>query len=360
MQVAGAEVLVCDIIRRLGDAIRPVVFCLDAIGPLGLELQREGVPVVAFDRKPGLDWRLVPRMARAIRDYGVDVIHAHQYTPFFYSALGAQLSGRRPRVILTEHGRHYPDVVSSKRRMANQLVFDRLAHHMTAVCEFSVRGLADVDGFSRSRIEVVPNGIEIDRYDSVDDRVALRERLGLDVDRLYLITVARFHPVKDHATLLRAFERVARARADVDLLLAGDGPKRDEIEAQIKGASLEGRVRLLGVRSDVADLLRASDVFVLSSVSEAASITLLEAMASGLPSVVTDVGGNPELVRRDIDGLLVPRGDDAAMARAMMQLLENEAVRRTMGAAAAARVRREFRIDQTIDAYARLYRANQR
>ena len=123
----------------------------------------------------------------------------------------------------------------------------------------------------------------------------------------YIAMVARFHPVKDHAMLLHAFGQAA-ARADVDLLLVGDGKLRGPLESLVASLGLTGRVRFLGVRPDVPDLLRAVDVFALTLVSEAASLTLLEAMASRLPVVVTAVGGNPEIVREGVEGLLVPRG----------------------------------------------------
>jgi L-malate glycosyltransferase len=360
MQVAGAEVLVFETIRRLGDRIVPTVFCLDAVGPLGAQLIDMGVPVVSLDRRPGLDWSIFGRMAREIRSRHIDVVHAHQYTPFFYASVAARMARTRARVIFTEHGRHFPDVVSAKRRLVNRVAFDRLADDITAVCDWSARSLADNDGFSRSRIAVIPNGIDVDRYDQHGDRTTLRRHLGLDPARRYIVIVARFHPVKDHATLLTGFQPVAASHPDVDLLLVGDGPLRGEIERQIAALGLTDRVRLVGVRSDVPDWLRASDIFTLSSVSEAASITLLEAMACGLPAVVTAVGGNPELVRAGVDGLLVPRGDSRGFTSAFSHLLDSPSTCEAMGRSGAARVRQEFRLDTTIGRYAALYSKGRR
>jgi hypothetical protein len=154
MNVAGAEVLVAETIRRLGRRIDPVIFCLDDVGTLGMQMQKEGVAVVAFHRRPGLDLGVSWRMAGEIRARGLGVIHAHQYTPFFYASLAARLAGARPRVIFTEHGRHFPDVVSSKRRILNRLLFDRLADEVNAVCEFSARSLRDKDGFARRPVRL--------------------------------------------------------------------------------------------------------------------------------------------------------------------------------------------------------------
>ena len=112
MQMAGAERLVVETIRRLGDRILPTVFCLDTVGLLGTDLQRENIDVVAFGRRPGLDLSVARHLASEIARRNIAVIHAHQYTPFFYAALAKLLRRGRPRLILTEHGRHYPDIVT--------------------------------------------------------------------------------------------------------------------------------------------------------------------------------------------------------------------------------------------------------
>jgi glycosyltransferase involved in cell wall biosynthesis len=356
MHVAGAEVLVAETIRRLGNQIDPVVFCLDAVGPLGEKLRAEGVEVHVLGRRPGVDPGVVVRLASLIRSTRTQVLHTHQYTPFFYGSLATKLAWRGTRVIFTEHGRHYPDVVSRKRRALNRTILRRLAHRVTAVCAFSATALAERDGFDGTPIDIIENGIDLERYGPPADRAALKRSLGLPADRRHVVCVARFHPVKDHQTLVRAFADVARARPDVDLLLVGDGPLRGDLEALAGELGLASRVRFLGVRSDVPSLLAASDVFALASLSEAASITLLEAMASGTPVVVTDVGGNPEMVRPGVEGVLTPRGDAGAMAAALGRVLDDpsEAARRARKA--SERVAETYRLSRTIDRYATLYR----
>lgn len=357
MQVAGTEVLVAEIVRRLAGEIRSTIFCLDAVGPLGERLRKEGVDVICLGRRPGRDLRVGLRLARAVRARGIEVLHAHQYTPFFYAALAKLAAGRpRLRLIFTEHGRHFPDVVSRARRVMNRVALARLADQVNAVCDFSRQSLVRNDGFGGRPIAVVANGIEVEGYEPAADRAAQRARLGLDPNRRYVAAVARFHPVKDHATLLHGFASVAAEREDVDLLLVGDGPLRRELERLVLELRLEGRVRFLGVRDDVPALLQAADVFALTSVSEAASLTLLEAMASGLPVVVTAVGGNPEIVRHGVEGLLVPRGDAAAAGRALAAILSDPAMAHALGAAGRTRVEARYRLETTIAAYRDLYR----
>lgn len=353
MQVAGAEVLVRETVRRLADHIQATVFCLDAVGRIGEEMRAEGADVIAFGRRPGRDWGVARRLAAAARDRGIEVMHAHQYTPFFYSAL-AKLLNPRWKLILTEHGRHYPDRVSPLRRAVNRLALDRLADAVTACCHFSAEGLSKTDGFAGARIEIIENGIDVDRYGPAADQAALKTNLGLDPERRHIVHVARHHPVKDQATLLRGF--ALAGLPGVDLLLAGDGPLRPELEALAAELRVHDRVRFLGIRTDVPDLMRAADVFALTSVSEAASLTLLEAMATGLPSVVAAVGGNPELVRHEKEGLLFPRGDAAGCAAAFRRLFDDPALAARVGAAARARAQERYRLDRTVAEYHRLYR----
>ncbi len=354
MQVAGAEVLVRETIRRLGGRIEPTIFCLDAIGQIGEELLKQGVPVVCLHRKPGWDFSVSRRLAREATARRIDVLHAHQYTPFFYAAFAKPFIRPMPKLILTEHGRHYPDVVSAKRRAFNRLILDRCADEVNACIGFSARALSRIDGFRGNRIGVIENGIEVENYGPAPDRAALRVSLGLDPTKRYLAHVARHHPVKDQGMLLRGF--ALAALPDVELLMVGDGPLRSELEALARELRIAERVRFLGIRRDVAEVLRAADAFALTSVSEAASLTLLEAMATGLPVVVTDVGGNPEIVRDRIDGLLVPRGDAAACAAAFVRLFTEPGLIAKLGANARGRVRAKYRIEQTVGAYYGLYR----
>lgn len=356
MQVAGAEVLVRETIRRLRDRIAPTIFCLDAVGRIGEELVAEGIDLVCFNRRPGRDFGVSRKMAAAIRERDIQVIHAHQYTPFFYSALAKPLCGFRPRLILTEHGRHYPDRVSPLRRAVNRLVLDRCADAVTACCRFSAEGLSRTDGFAGARIGVIENGIEVEQYGPPADRDLAKEDAGLDPSRRYLIHVARHHPVKDQPTLIRGFAQAVPDLPGVDLLMVGDGPLRPDLEALALQLGIAGRVKFLGIRTDIPDLMRAAEVFALTSLSEAASLTLLEAMASGLPAIVTAVGGNGEIVRREREGLLFPRADAAGCADAIRRLFRDPELAARLGAAGRERAVERYQLSGTVEAYYDLYR----
>lgn len=356
MQVAGAEKLVESLILQLADRISPTIFCLDRIGSLGEQMQEDGIEVYSLDRQPGLDLGVAWRLARRLRKQRVEVVHAHQYTPFFYSALARLQSVSGFRIMFTEHGRHYPDVVSSRRRWGNRVLLGRLANEINACSEFSGRALVEVDGFNSQRLSIVRNGIDLSRYAARDSRHRICQRLGIAPERHYVSAIARFHPVKDHATLLRAFAELVKRRADTDLLLAGDGPQRQEMERLSHHLEIDSRVHFLGMQPEVQPVLQISDVFCLTSLSEAASLTILEAMASGIPVVATDVGGNPEMIENGVEGLLVPRGDPSAVASAMTMILEDRSLRERMAKAGPERVRKEFQLERTVENYWQLYK----
>ncbi|WP_145259514.1 glycosyltransferase [Calycomorphotria hydatis] len=354
MQVAGAEVLVAETIRHYRDQLHPVIFCLDAIGQLGEELQSEGVEVVLLDRQPeGKDWGLPNRLAAAVREHNIELLHAHQYTPFYYSALARLNGAGGVKLIFTEHGRHFPDKVGQLRRWGNKLLLQYQAHRVNACCRFSAKALVQRDGFSASRVDVIPNGIQIDRYGKIS-REDARRKLDIPGETTLITCVARMHPVKDHATLLKAFAGSSIC-LDATLLLVGDGPERAKLEDLARSLHVADRVWFWGVRDDVPTILAASDLFVLNSISEAASLTLLEAMASRLAVVVTKVGGNPEIVRHNKDGILVRRKIPSETQQAIDTLLSDPQLRNIMGQKGRERVETEFQLHQTIKAYGQLY-----
>lgn len=354
MYVAGAEVLVAQTIRELGSQIEPTIFCLDETGPLGEQLRSQGVEVVDLQRNPhGVDWPLTRRMAEVLREREIQVIHAHQYTPFFYAALARLRGSWSSRLILTEHGRNYPDVVSWKRRWANRLLMHRFADRVNACCEFSIDALVEKEGFPRGRIEVLRNGVELAKLDTNAEPPS---DLPPRKNRRVIAMVARFNPIKNHPLLLRGFQQVIQQREDVDLWLIGDGQTRSELEQLCDDLQIRHRVHFLGVRSDVPAILPAVDVVALTSHLEAAPLVLLEAMAASRPVVATNVGGNPEMVRHGENGYLVPTDDPSSLATAFLELLDNPQQATQMGKNGRALVEREYQLHQTIGGYYQLYR----
>lgn len=345
MAFGGAEVLVHDFIRATRDVTSQSVVCLDGVGPLGESLRAEGVRVTALDRRPGLDLRMVASLRAAILSAKPDVICAHQYTPWSYAAMALPLVRPRPALVFLEHGRHYPDTRRPKRVLANRAAFLHVTARVVAVCAYVKRLLVENEGIPASRIEVVYNGVDPSRFttDALHDgsRDRVRAELGL-TERHHIATcVARFHPVKDHPTLVRAFAHAARRDDDARLVLVGGGEDA-HLRALAHELRVGDRVCFTGPRRDIPALYAASDVFAMASLSEGTSLSLLESMLLQRPSAVTDVGGNPEIAARDVTALLTPRGDHEALGASLTTLFANPTRRAAMGERGRARVLERF------------------
>jgi len=350
---AGAEQLVYELATTNRDRLATAVLCLDREGPLADSLRQEGFQVFFTDRRDGMDFRQVGRIAKAIRAFEPDIVHCHQYTPFFYGALAcAWLSAQR--ILFTEHGRHFPDTVSAKRRLFNRFLVRRAAR-ITAVCEFTRRCLVRNEGLPASRIEVVYNGVDPGRFEGMADVAAARRRLSLPGDAPVVVQVGTFRQVKDQPTAIRAFALVRRRVPRAMLVFVGDGPDLPTCRDLAARMGLEDGVVFLGSRQDVPEILAAADVQLMTSLSEAHSVALLEGMAAGLAIVATDVGGIPETVVDGQTGLLAPPGDHERIASCLLALLADAEMRRRMGQAGRSRVLQRFQRKDMHRRYLEIY-----
>lgn len=351
LNVGGAEVLAVRLAKRLQDRFRFVFACLDEEGSMAAEMRCAGFHIEHLQRQPGLDIACVRRLARLAKEQQAAVIQAHQYTPFFYSRAPGWW-GRRVPVMFTEHGRVYPDLPNRKRMIFNRC-FLRACDRVIAVGEAVKQALIDNEGIPRQRIGVIYNGVRLEDFVADQEtRFRLRAELGISPERLVAIQVARLDGLKDHSTALRTVARVREQIPDFLLLLVGTGLERPAIERQIAELRLEAHVKLLGLRTDVRQLLSAADAFLLTSISEGIPVTLIEAMAARLPIVSTDVGGIAEVVVSGETGYLAPAKDDAALARALCDVLQNRATAQRLITAAADRAERLFSETQMHEAYA--------
>ena len=352
LQPGGLENGVVNVVNRLDPArFRSSVTCLKEAGAFAARLRGPEIAVHAMGLKPGNDLRLPLRLARLFRRTRTDVVHTRNAEAFFYGVLAAKLAGVR-RVVHSEHGRVLPD---TRRRMAAQRLLLRFTDAAFAVSEQLRRDLVSHLGVCEGRFEVIYNGVDVARVARAD-RASARRALGAAADELVVGSVGRLVPVKNYGLLVRAFARVAGATArPMRLVLIGDGPERASLAAAAEAHGVAARTALLGHREDVAELLVGLDAFVLPSVSEGMSNTLLEAMAAGVPVVASDVGGNREIVADGRSGLLFASGDEAQLAAHLRGLLEDPGRRAQLGSAGHDRVVREFSMNAMIRNYEALY-----
>lgn len=311
--------------------------------------------LVAGARALGVESRVVPRlsrrqhMGRGLREFvrilrmeRPAVFHAHLPAPLTgkYGLLGAAIS-RVPAVIATAH--LLDDDPADWRERINQRMVTACVDRYLAVSDGVARRMRVRAGVPERKLRVVRNGVALDRFRRPSDP-RLRAALTGDRDRPIVLTIARLDTQKGHAHLLAAAAEIP----DALFLLAGEGPERPRLEAQTRALGVTDRVRFLGHRDDVPELLALCDLFVLPSLYEGLPLSVLEAMAAGRPVVATAVGGTDEAVLHGETGLLVAPGAAPALRDAIRALLADPARAARMGEAGASRACREFSADRMI------------
>jgi sugar transferase (PEP-CTERM/EpsH1 system associated) len=350
-ELGGSERLACELAKRLDPArLRPSLCALDVGGPLALELGSRAIPHWVLGRRPGFDWRLVPRIFRLVRRERPRVVQTHHLTPLIYAAIAARAAGAR--VVHVEHeqfsiGR--PAALGRLRRLT------RLCDRVVAAGSGVARFLVERAAVTAARVAVIRNGVDV-RVCAPAVRVP-RAAFGLAEGEPLIGHVARLEAEKDQATLLRAFQVLARRRPSLRLVVVGKGSLEPELRAQAASLGVAGQVTFLGARSDVPALLPHVDVFALSSVREGLPLTVLEAMACGRPVVATAVGEVPDAIVPGVTGLLVPPGDAGALAAALSEVLDDRARAGAMGRAGRERAESEFNLDHMVEAYERVWRS---
>jgi glycosyltransferase involved in cell wall biosynthesis len=321
----------------------------DALAP---ELEGAGVPVTCLGGSPGVGW--VPRLRALVRDEGIELVHSH----LPYTGVWARVAlGDRVRHVYTEHnewGCYRPPTY-----WGNLLTFPR-NDQVFAVSE-QVRRTIRYPRALRPALRLPPvetlyHGPAAVGLASRSEARALLEGLGIVDSRPVVGCVANFRAEKAHQDLLRAATVVRERIPDACFVLVGQGPLEERTRRLARDLGLTDSVLFAGYREDVARLCAAFDLFTLSSVHEGLPVALLEAMAAGIPAVVTDAGGLPEVVEDGVHGRVVPRRDPAALAAAIVELLRDEGLRARMGRAARERARR-FDIRSAVRRMEQVYEA---
>ena len=320
----GLERVVIDLIeQQQSDGHSCQVVCLFEPGKLAPEIARLGVPLISCDKKPGLDMRAFRKMRSAFLEHDASVVHSHNAVAHYYAVGASAFLGVRR--VNTRHGMgSHP--LSWKRELLYRcaMIFSDVA---ALVCARARANFIKHYILPEAKAVTVYNGIPVDRFSlrNPHARKALLSETGWSEDSLIMGKVARLNPLKDHQTLLQAMAIIYAAEPKARLVLIGDGEMRAALEKCCGELGLSNAVCFLGDRSDVHALLPALDIFLMSSITEGYSISLLEACASALPIIATDVGGNGEIVVDGLNGYLVPPKMPALFAQAALRLIRDQA-----------------------------------
>jgi glycosyltransferase involved in cell wall biosynthesis len=349
LQIGGAEKLVFDFANGRGSADTTAV-CLRDIGVFGKQLLDRGfqVDLVGLDSSR---WRIVLRLARIFQIRRIALAHCHNPMAHLYGALAARLAGGIP-VVVTKHGMR--DFGQGWAASVNA----RLMRHsqVVAVSEEVRTMMNSVVRRPDWPIRYIANGIPLSPFQPRSSHNEARAGFGWPPDAFIIGIVARLADGKGHLPLLEALARLRQQVPSAMLVVVGDGVMRAEIEARIAALGLQQAVLLLGERQDVPQILAAIDMFCLPSETEGMPITLLEAMAASLPAVVSAVGAIPSMIDDGVSGVLIPRGDPAALDRALLAIAQEPEKTAAMGVAARRRVEKDFSVETALKNYEELYR----
>lgn len=322
MRIGGTEMVIKNIIEGCDNkSFQMSIYCIEpTLGPWGKELKDSGLTVSSYERREGFDFTLINTLRKYIRDNNVDIVHCHQYTPWVYGALASLMLNTK--VIFTEHGRFYPDSSSWKRRLANPILRS-LTDEITVIAKATRQSLVEYEFLNEEHIKVVYNGIKKVNVDK-SRHALLRNSMNVDVNEHIIGTIARLDPIKNQAMLLRSFSLVLKEIKNVTLLIIGDGEERARLEELAKELGVREQVIFTGYKPNPYEYLNLMELFLLPSFSEGTSMTLLESLSLGIPCVVTNVGGNPEIIENNFTGLVTPSDEHEKFASAIIELLSNK------------------------------------
>lgn len=350
----GAERVAANLLRTL-DREQFDAGAISLRGPFGTELgeilAQDGIPVWYMGKERGFDPSVLARVTRTMERFRPQVVHTHTYG--LHYAFPFMLRHRIPAMIHTVHNLAEREMDGWSGRLVRRIAFRRGVLPVAIAGEVadSIRRVYGIDDFP-----LIPNGIPVDAFRGrLEDRERWRKEEGFAPTDVLFVCVAGLRPQKNLALLLEAFHRGPASDPRAHLLLVGSGALKSELERQIGALGLQERSHLLGLRADIAEILNAADVFVLSSDYEGNPLSVMEAMAAGKPMISTAVGGVPELVEGGC-GLLVPPRDAQALSKAMRYMLESPEARKSMGEASVRRAVERFDLRVMTEAYENLYK----
>jgi sugar transferase (PEP-CTERM/EpsH1 system associated) len=360
LDTGGMENGLVNIINRMPpDRYRHAIVALTGSGGFARRIRRDDVTVVSLGERGGHSFGRYARLWRVLRELEPAIVHTRNLPTIEGQIPASFLPGVKR--VHGEHGRDVHDLHGAKRKyIFLRRALHPLIHRYIAVSRDLTRWLTDVIGVPQARVRQIYNGVACDVFrERSGPRPALAPTGFLTDVSLVVGTVGRLAEVKDQRTLVRAFARLVASsdhgESDLRLVIVGEGNCRSALEREIREQGLENRVWLAGERDDIPEMLRLFDVFVLPSLGEGISNTILEAMATGLPVVATRVGGNLELVREGVTGTLVEASDADALAGAIGRYTADPDLRHRHGKAARGAVAAQFDWGRCVEEYLGVY-----
>ncbi len=349
LEIGGAENVVKMLAEGFDKEKFNIIVCSISIGGFYVnELRKKGIKVYVLNKKHGIDFSIISKIRKVIRKEKIDIIHTHLWTADLWGRFAAILE--RKKVISTAHN---VEIWKKKHHKLIDRLLAPFTYKIVAVSNEVKNFYINKIGIDKRKLLTIHNGIDIKYIKPNKSKDEMLKKLGIKGQVVGI--VGRLHPQKDHKNFLKAVRLVLKEIPNTNFLIVGNGLLRKELEDYVRKLKIDDNVKFLGLRKDIYNIFNIMDVNVLSSIHEGHPIVLLEAMFLKIPSVVTRVGGNPELIEDGRNGFVVPSRDSEALAKSIVKLLKNKNLREKFGEGSRIKIEKNFSSDKMIEKYEMLF-----
>jgi sugar transferase (PEP-CTERM/EpsH1 system associated) len=352
LNVGGLENGVVNLVNSMNHSkYNHVICCLREVGPMAERICRKDTEIVCMGNDSA-DYFMPLKLMHLIKRIRPQVLHTRNWGTID-GIIAARLA-RVKCVIHGEHGREFTDLHGSNyRRNLARWVLGRWVNLFVTVSDETKSWLVNKVGIPEEKVVTIINGVDTKKYFPPVDKRKAKQDLGIDPNTFIVGTVGRLDKVKNYEMLLKAMS-LKFNKFPYKLILIGDGPERANLEAFVAKRGLPN-VEFLGEKQNIQEYLQVFNLFVLPSLAEGMSNTILEAMATGVPVIATRVGGNPEIVEDGVTGSLIPSGDHALLSDMITKYMEDRSLCESQGQAGRARCEKLFSLNVMVEKYDRLY-----
>jgi len=354
LNLGGLENGIINLVNNMDDfKFENTICCLTQGGDFEKRLNKN-IKVSKMFKKPGNDWQLYIKLIKYLKEIKPTIVHTRNWVGM--DGIIAAKMARVPIIIHGEHGFEIADLISQnrKRKFIRKLVLSTMVDKIVTVSKNLKNRLINEIKIKPEKIIHIPNGVDTNKF-NIYRKEFTRKKFGFKKEDFIIGIVARLDPIKNHKTLFFTFKEIVKNYPQAKLIIVGDGPLREELKEKSYQLGINNKAIFMGERNDVPEILKTFDIFVLPSLNEGMSNTILETMATGIPVIASNVGGNPELVIDGETGFLFPTNDVESLVQKIKTYILYPELKQKHGYNARKRVEEKFSLDQMVRRYEELY-----
>lgn len=350
----GLENMVTNLVNHLDpEHFEPSIISFAPLKPLNNRVDLNHVRVLSLNKKGGNNPLLIYKISKLLKNIGAHIVQTHNWGTALEGILAAKLA-RVPAIIHAERG----TIEGKKRNIILQRFLWGLANQVLSVSEAHRKKVTRIVGFPHSQIKAIVNGVDTERFSPKPDiKNEVREKLGLKKDSICIGTVGSLRPVKNQMLLINACKTILPRFEQVEILIVGEGSLRSQLMQKVHTLGFSKKIHFLGTQNNIPEILNGLDIFVLPSLNEGMPNAVLEAMACGIPVIASAVGGVPEVINDNENGITIPPENEDQLTTKLITLIENQEKRRVFGTQARKTVQERFSLVQMVSKYETLYQS---